>query len=171
MVDIEIDLIVVIIMYTYTKTSHSTLVNNVSCSVMSNSLRQHGLQHARLLCLWDFPGKDTGVGYHFLLQGIFLTQGSNLAIPHCRQILYCLSHQVSLKNLFFIIWVSSVHGILQARILEWIAVPFSRGFSQPKDWTQVSRLAGRFFTVWATREACALYLFIYFKMENDFFFF
>ena len=39
-------------------------------------------------------------------------------------------------------------GILQARILEWVAVPFSRGFSQPRDWTQVSHIAGRFFTSW-----------------------
>ena len=44
-------------------------------------------------------------------------------------------------------------GILQARILEWVAFPFSRGSSQPRDWTQVSRIAGGFFTSWATREA------------------
>ena len=47
----------------------------------------------------------------------------------------------------------SVHGILQSRILEWMAVPFSRGSSQPRDRIQVSRVAGRFFTSWATREA------------------
>ena len=46
---------------------------------------------------------------------------------------------------------SSVHRILQARILEWVAIPFSRGSSWPKDWTQVCT-AGRFFTIWATRE-------------------
>ena len=45
------------------------------------------------------------------------------------------------------------HGILQARILEWVAIPFSRGSSQCKDWTQVSGIAGRFFTIWAPREA------------------
>ena len=45
---------------------------------------------------------------------------------------------------------SSVHGILQARVPKWVAIPFSRGFSQPRDWTQVFCLAGRFFTVWAT---------------------
>ena len=45
------------------------------------------------------------------------------------------------------------HGILQIRILKWIAFPFSRGSSQPRDWTQVSRIAGGFFTSWATREA------------------
>ena len=48
---------------------------------------------------------------------------------------------------------SSVHGILQARTLEWIAIPFSRGSSWPRDWTQVSYIADRFFTIWATREA------------------
>ena len=48
---------------------------------------------------------------------------------------------------------SSVHGILQARILEWVAIPFSRGSSQPRDWTQISHIAGRSFTIWATREA------------------
>ena len=56
-----------------------------SHSVMSDSLQPHALQPSRLLCLWDFPGKNTGVGCHFLLQGIFLTQGSN---PH----LLCLLH-------------------------------------------------------------------------------
>ena len=50
---------------------------------------------------------------------------------------------------------SSVHGILQARILEWIAIPFSRGSSQLRDWTWVSCIAGGFFTVWVTREALA----------------
>ena len=48
---------------------------------------------------------------------------------------------------------SSVHGIFQARILEWVAVSFSRGSTQPKDWTRVSRIGGRRFNLWATREA------------------
>ena len=48
---------------------------------------------------------------------------------------------------------SSVNEILQARILEWVAMPFYRGYSQPWDQTQVSRIAGRFFTIWATQEA------------------
>ena len=47
----------------------------------------------------------------------------------------------------------SVHGILQARIPEWVAFSFSRGASWPRDWTQVSLIAGRHFTLWATREA------------------
>ena len=48
---------------------------------------------------------------------------------------------------------SSIHGILQVRILEWVAISFSGGSSQPRDWTQVSCIAGRCFTLWATREA------------------
>ena len=48
---------------------------------------------------------------------------------------------------------SSVHGILQARILEWVAVPFSRGSYQPRDWTQVSLIAGGLFIIWTTRKA------------------
>ena len=47
----------------------------------------------------------------------------------------------------------SVYGILQARILAWVAIPFSRGSSQPGDQTQVPRIGGRFFTIWAIREA------------------
>ena len=48
------------------------------------------------------------------------------------------------------LWGSSVPGILQARILEWLAIPFSRGSSQTRDWTQVSCVAGRFFNIWVT---------------------
>ena len=62
----------------------------------------------------DSPGKKTGVGCHALLQGIFPTQGSNPGLPHCRWILYHLSHQGSP-------W-----------ILEWVAYSFSRGSSHPK---------------------------------------
>ena len=52
---------------------------------------------------------------------------------------------------------SSVHGIYWARILAWVATPFSKGASRPRNWTQVSYTAGRFFTVWATREAPSWY--------------
>ena len=48
---------------------------------------------------------------------------------------------------------SSVHGILQARILEWVAILFSSAYFQHRDQTQASCIAGRFFTIWATREA------------------
>ena len=47
----------------------------------------------------------------------------------------------------------TVHGILQARMVKWVAFPFFRESSQPRDQTQVSHIAGRFFTSWATREA------------------
>ena len=47
---------------------------------------------------------------------------------------------------------SSIHGIFQARILEWVAISFSKGSSQPRDWTWVSHTAGRLFTIWATGE-------------------
>ena len=65
---------------------------SVSHSVMSASLKIHGLQPARLLCPWDSPGKNSGVGRHVLLQGLLLTQGSNLRLLHCRWILRPLSH-------------------------------------------------------------------------------
>ena len=70
----------------------------VSCSVVSDSLRLHGLQSTRLLCPWYFPGKNSGVGCPFLLQVVFPTQGSNPRFLHCRWILYQLSHQGSPRN-------------------------------------------------------------------------
>ena len=72
---------------------------SINHSVVSDSLRLHGLQSARLLFPWNSAGKNTGVGSHSLLQGIFLTQGWNLGLLHCRQILYHLSHQGSPKGI------------------------------------------------------------------------
>ena len=86
----------------------------------------------------DSPGKNTGVGCHSLLQGIFLTQGSNPGLQHRRRILYHLSHQGSL-------WM-----------LEWVAYPFSRVSSPSRNCTGVSCIADGFFTSWATREACII---------------
>ena len=84
----------------------------------------------------DSPGKNIGVGCHALLQAVFPTQGLKPGLPHCRQILYHLSHQES------------------PRLLKWVAAhPFSRGSSWPRNWTGVSWIVGRFFTSWATREA------------------
>ena len=100
-----------------------------SHSVVSHSLWPHGLYSP-----WNSPGQNIGVGSLSLLQGIFPTQGSNPGFPQCRQILYQLSHKGS------------------PRILEWVAYPFSRGSSQPKNWTGISCIAGRFFTNWALRE-------------------
>ena len=73
-------------------------VHALSHSVMSDSLRTFGLLSARLLYPWDFPGNHGGVDCHALLQGLFLTQGSNsrlLCLLHCRGILYPLSHRGS----------------------------------------------------------------------------
>ena len=60
---------------------------SVNCSVLSDSSTPHGLY-----CPWNSPDKNTGVGCHFFLQGIFPTQGSNPGLPHWRQILYHLCH-------------------------------------------------------------------------------
>ena len=60
----------------------------LACSVMSGSLQPHALWPTRLFYPWDFPGKNTGVDCHFLLQGIFPTQGSNLHLLCCRWVLY-----------------------------------------------------------------------------------
>ena len=65
----------------------------INCLVVSDSLRPQGLEPARLLCPWDSPGKNTGVGCHPLLQGVFLTQVLNTGLLLCRQTLYRLSHQ------------------------------------------------------------------------------
>ena len=63
--------------------SRLTLCDSMDCSLPGSSV--HG----------DSPGKNTGMGCHAFLQGIFSTQGLNPSLPHCRRILYCLSHQVS----------------------------------------------------------------------------
>ena len=60
------------------------------------TLQPHRMWPARLLCPWNSPGKNTEVGCHSLLQGIFLTQGSGLGLPHCKQILHHLSLQGSM---------------------------------------------------------------------------
>ena len=98
-----------------------TLCNLIDCSPPGFSI--HG----------DSPGKNTGVGCHALLQGIFPTQGSNPGLLHCRRILYHLSHQGS------------------RRILVWVAYPFFRGSSQPRNQSGVSCIACGFFTSGTTK--------------------
>ena len=63
---------------------------------------------------------------------------------------------------------SSLHGILQATVLEWVAISFSRGSSWPRDRTQVSRIAGRRFNLWATREATKNYALKNFIRQNQY---
>ena len=65
----------------------------------------------RFLCPWDSPGKYTGVGSHFPLQGIFLTQGSNPPLPHCRQILYQLSYEGSPKGDALAAWTGNARNL------------------------------------------------------------
>ena len=73
-----------------------------NASVQVLPLATPWVQPTRLLCSWTSPGKNTAVGRHFLLQGIFPTQGSNSSLLCCRQILYCLSHQVRPRFMFII---------------------------------------------------------------------
>ena len=80
---------------TATITEFDTEWVSESCSVVSNSLRSHGLYSP-----WNSPGQNTGVGSLSLLQEIFPTQGSNPGLPHCRQILYQLSHKGSAFYLY-----------------------------------------------------------------------
>ena len=122
----------------YISGSHSFLLNAALCLVAQSCLTLFDLKDCSppgSSIHGDSPGKNTGVSCHAPLQGIFPTQGSNPGLPHCRLILYQLSHKGS------------------PRILEWVAYPFSRGPSQPSNWTGVSCIVGRFFTHWATREA------------------
>ena len=77
--------------------SSNPVYERVIRSVVSDSLRHPGLQPIRLLPPWDFQCNNTGVGCHFLLQVIFLTQRLNPGLLLCRQILYCLSHPSSIS--------------------------------------------------------------------------
>ena len=88
------------------------------------TLQPHGLYSS-----WNSPGQNTGVGSLSLLQGIFPTQGSKPGLPHCRKILYQLSHKGS------------------PRILEWVAYPFSSGSSSGVE------LGFPAFISWSIREA------------------
>ena len=99
---------------------------------MSDSLLLCGLYSP-----WNSPGQNARMGSLSVLQRIFPTQGSSPGLPHCRQILYQLSHKGSPK------------------ILEWEAWSFSRGSSRSRNRTRVSCIAGGSFINWAPREAQA----------------
>ena len=101
-----------------------------SHSVVSDSLWPHGLYRS-----WNSPGQNTGVGGLSLLQGIVPNQGWNPGLLHCRWILCQVNHQES------------------PRILAWVAYPFSRGSSGPRNRTRVSCTAGGFLTSWGSRES------------------
>ena len=74
------------------------------------TLQPRGLEPARLLCPWDSPGKDIGVGSLSLIQGMLPTQVSNPGLPHCRRIISCLSHQ---QALCLLQWISTGYLILR----------------------------------------------------------
>ena len=110
---------------------------------MSNSVPTHRWQATRLLCPWDSPGKNTGVGCLFLLQCMKVKSESEVtqSCPTLSDPMDC-----SLPG-------SSFHGIFQARVLEWVATAFSRGSSRPRDWTHISCIGRWVLYHWATREA------------------
>merc|ERR1719295_826701 len=84
-------------------------------SVLSDSARPHRRQPTRLLCPWDSPGKNTGVGCHFLLQCMKVKSESEVA-----QLCLTLRDPIDCSPPG-----SSIHGIFQARVLEWVAIAFS----------------------------------------------
>ena len=95
-----------------------------------------------------------GLWFHFGLELTRNVVASSVCVCVC--VCVCVSCSVVSDSLSpHRLWPSRLFcpWILQARILEWVAIPFSRGSSWPRDWTQVSRIAGGFFTIWATREA------------------
>ena len=119
------------------------LIVRVSRPVVSDSLWPPWTVAHQALLFMKSPGQNTGVGCHSLLHGIFLTQGLNPGLLHCRQTLYLLSHKGS-PNPFLLLLLlsrfsrvrlcdpkdssppgSPVPGILQARTLEWVAISFS----------------------------------------------
>ena len=82
----------------------------MSVAQLCPTLRPHRLRPTRLLCPWGLPGKDTGVGCHFLLQRIFPTQGLNLGLLHCRQILYRLSYKGKADSLEKTLMLGKIEG-------------------------------------------------------------
>ena len=116
---------------------HVSCICSKSCPTL---LQPHELQLAGLLCLWDFPGKNTGTDFHFLLQVIFPSQRSNLRLLHWQVDSLPLSHlenNISMyaESLQLCLTLydpmdsslsgSSVKEILQARTPEWVAISFS----------------------------------------------
>ena len=106
----------------------------LSHSVMFDFLQLHGLQPARLLCPWGFSMQEYWSGLPCPPPGEFPNPG--------------------IEPRSFTLWADSLPSEPpgKPRILEWVAYPFSRGTSQPRNQTRVSCIAGRFFTSWATKE-------------------
>ena len=127
-------------------------------SVVSDSFQPCRLQATRLFCPRDSPGKNTGMGYHFLFWGIFPTQGLNLSHLHVLRWTWLAisssrgSSQLRIEPRSPTLQVDSLPAERSPRTLEWVAIPFSSGSSQPRNLTGVSCITGGFFTSWATGE-------------------
>ena len=151
---------------------------------MSDSVRPHRLQLTRLPHPWDSPGKNTGMGCHFLLQCMKVKSEREVA-QSCPTLSDPMDYSLpgsSAHGIFqarVLEWgaiafsgliaqscpnlcdpmdcsLPSSRGILQRRILKWVVISFSRGSSWPRDRIGVPHIAGRFCTVWTTREAQSL---------------
>ena len=148
-------LVVILLQYTQTLNCYAIRSDQISRSVVSDSSRPHESQHASQASL-SITNSRSSLRYHSSLC---------YSIPQTPIVVYanwkwsevaqlcptlCDPMDCGLSG-------SSVHGVFQARVLEWIAISFSRGSSWPRDWTRVSHIAGRCFTIWVTREG-QLYL-------------
>ena len=129
-----------------------TVCDSMDCSPPGSPV--HGILQAWILewvaisfCKWSFWPRD--------ITEIFLTEGSFFTIWATGEVLVTQSCSTLCNVVDCSLPGSSVHGIFQAKILEWVDSSFSRGSSRPRDQTQASRIAGRCFTIWATREASA----------------
>ena len=101
----------------------------------------HGLYKAfHAPCPWDFPGKNTGVGCHSLLQGIFLTQGSNPCFLNCRQILYQLSHQ-AFSYITTVQWSNQEIDTILSSKLQWNS-DYNNDWAVVVIWGEWQRLSG-----------------------------
>ena len=115
-------------------THQRTVINEVkvsvtqSCQILCNPMDCS----PPLLCPWDSPGKNTRVGCHSLLQGIFLTQGSNLSLLHCSQILHSLSHRESNRD-YYILSLKSLSNTSTHSVATTIHHP-PTAYPFPEDW-------------------------------------
>ena len=129
-----------------------TLCDPMDCNLPGSSV--HGIFQARILEWLPFPPPgdlpNPGIEPRSLTSaGGFFTTWATREAQRCvsvRLLQLCLT---LCDPMDYSPLGSSVHGILQARTLEWVAIPFSRESSQPRGWTWVSCIAGRFFTIWA----------------------
>ena len=132
-----------IYIHTHTHTHIWYVCMMLSDSVVLDSATPWCVAHRTPLSMGILQARILEWVCHTLFQGIFPTQRSNPCLPQCRQILYFLGHQG------------------RPRILEWVAYPFSRGTSQPKNRTR-SPVLQTFSTSWATRKAIYMYVYISF---------